>query len=43
MIEPDIIVTVKDQGIMMATNELEVAAHLDEVRPAIPGPKYNVS
>lgn len=33
MIEPDIIVTVKDQGIMTARNELEVAAHLDEVRP----------
>ncbi len=33
MIEPDIIVTVKDQGIMTAKNELEVAAHLDEVRP----------
>ncbi|MCI5167200.1 MAG: hydratase [Candidatus Electrothrix sp. GM3_4] len=33
MIEPDIIVTVKDQGIMTAQNELEVAAHLDEVRP----------
>ncbi len=41
MIEPDMIVTVKDQGIMTATTELEVAAHLDEVRsflelPAIP-------
>ncbi|MCI5141161.1 MAG: hypothetical protein D3909_05425 [Candidatus Electrothrix sp. ATG1] len=33
MIEPDIIVTVKDQGIMTARNELEVANHLDEVRP----------
>ena len=33
LIEPDMIVTVKDDGIMEATNELEVAAHLDEVRP----------
>ncbi len=33
MIEPDMVVTVKDQAIMTATTELEVAAHLDEVHP----------
>ena len=33
MIEPDILVTVKDKGIMTAKTELEAAAHLDEVRP----------
>jgi 2-keto-4-pentenoate hydratase len=33
MIEPDMVVTVKDQAIMTATTELEVAAHLDEIRP----------
>ena len=33
MIEPDILVTVKDEGIMAAKTELEAAAHLDEVRP----------
>ncbi len=31
-VEPDMVVTVKDDGIMNATNELEVATHLDEVR-----------
>ncbi|WPD23971.1 MAG: hypothetical protein SD837_05270 [Candidatus Electrothrix scaldis] len=33
VIEPDLVVTVKDEGIMTAKNELEVAAHLDELRP----------
>ncbi|WLE96734.1 MAG: hypothetical protein QTN59_18885 [Candidatus Electrothrix communis] len=33
VIEPDLVVTIKDEGIMAAQNELEVAAHLDEVRP----------
>lgn len=33
VIEPDLVVTVKDEGIMKAQNELEVAAHLDEIRP----------
>ena len=33
MSEPDILVTVKDKGIMTATTEPEAAAHLDEVRP----------
>lgn len=31
-VEPDMVVTVKDEGIMKATNELEAAAHLDEMR-----------
>ncbi|RWX46022.1 2-keto-4-pentenoate hydratase [Candidatus Electrothrix aarhusensis] len=33
VIEPDLVVTIKDEGIMAAQNELEVAAHLDELRP----------
>jgi len=32
-IEPDMLVTVKDDGIMSATSELEVAQHLGELRP----------
>jgi 2-keto-4-pentenoate hydratase len=34
-IEPDMIVTVKDEGIMNARNELEVATHLDMLHPFI--------
>jgi 2-keto-4-pentenoate hydratase len=33
LIEPDLMVVVKDAGIMEATNELEAAAHLESINP----------
>ena len=43
LIEPDMIVTVKDDGIMQATNEMEVTAHLDEVRAFIELPAIQLN
>ena len=42
IVEPDMLVTVKDEGIMGATTELEVAAHLGEVRPFLELPALQV-